>query len=235
MLHWPDYSAHGPQPINHESSNKRSSIGRQHLAHKRSISRVIPRVHKPLKNMQEIRLFELSPGDESAEIHGTLHHKALNETGPFEALSYTWTLAFKSSTLKTPDGDLPITPALEAALRRIRRTTTPRLLWIDAICIDQENFHEKASQIRMLKSIFRSAETVVAWLGKDHMNSHSAIEALLQIRAAELGPDQWPHGLPTVPESWHDGYPLPNDSIWEDIDALFKRRWFKRVSGFSIS
>lgn len=51
-------------------------------------------------------------------------------------------------------------------------------LWADAICIDQTSNEERASQILLMEDIFRSAETVYAWLGEAQDGSHKAIELL---------------------------------------------------------
>lgn len=39
--------------------------------------------------------------------------------------------------------------------------------WIDAICIDQENLNERNVQVSMMPTIYRSAESVLVWLGVD--------------------------------------------------------------------
>jgi hypothetical protein len=41
-------------------------------------------------------------------------------------------------------------------------------IWIDAICIDQENFKEREHQVQQMGHIFSQATTVVSWLGNDH-------------------------------------------------------------------
>ena len=60
-----------------------------------------------------------------------------------------------------------IGPKLAAALRRLRNDTTSRILWVDAICINQTDDLEKADQIRMLGFIYQNAYQVLVWLGLD--------------------------------------------------------------------
>jgi hypothetical protein len=42
------------------------------------------------------------------------------------------------------------------------------MLWIDQLCIDQENNDEKGPQIQLMGDIYRTACEVVIWLGEDH-------------------------------------------------------------------
>ena len=51
-------------------------------------------------------------------------------------------------------------------LKIARRKYHDRLFWIDAICIDQHNNAQKASQVRRMDEIYANAEDVFIWLGK---------------------------------------------------------------------
>jgi hypothetical protein len=57
-----------------------------------------------------------------------------------------------------------VTKNLDKALRRLRHPTTTRVLWADAVCINQVNSDEKSTQIPLMARIFRGASTVLAWL-----------------------------------------------------------------------
>lgn len=58
------------------------------------------------------------------------------------------------------------TKHLHAALRRLQQPTTPRLVWIDQICIDQANTAEKNSTVSIMAEIYRRARRTVVWLGE---------------------------------------------------------------------
>jgi hypothetical protein len=45
--------------------------------------------------------------------------------------------------------------------------------WIDAICIDQGNLHERNHQVQMMELIYRKAESVYAWLGEEDEAAYS--------------------------------------------------------------
>jgi hypothetical protein len=60
---------------------------------------------------------------------------------------------------------LAITKNLHDALLRLRLPTQPRLVWTDAICINQEDIEERGSQVKLMGDIYRFADSVVIWLG----------------------------------------------------------------------
>ncbi|KAG4255443.1 hypothetical protein FPRO04_03975 [Fusarium proliferatum] len=84
----------------------------------------------------------------------------------YEALSYTW--GDPEPTKRILVNGLPfwISANLFAALRQLRLPERPRLLWIDAICINQNDLIEKAGQVGMMFSIYLKAYRVVVWLGQ---------------------------------------------------------------------
>lgn len=64
------------------------------------------------------------------------------------------------------------------ALLHLRLGDRPRWLWVDAICINQEDMAEKSFQIPMTTSIYRNAQKVVTWLGEHKDNSALAITGM---------------------------------------------------------
>ena len=185
--------------------------------------------YQPLRNHREIRLLELFPGRDEMPLEGIIHHVSVDSPGEYWAISYVWGPHPKPFYFQTGEGKIPITVSLHGALRCIRDREVSTLLWADAICIDQEKCLEKSIQIRLMKTIFQSAEGIIAWLGEEKDNSDRAIETLLQIRTTTLKPDVWPDGLPAVPLSW-TGRKIPSvtDNAWEDINLLLRRDWFRR-------
>lgn len=185
--------------------------------------------YRPLRNHREIRLLELFPGRDEMPLEGVIHHVSVDSPGQYWAISYVWGAALKPFYFQTCEGKIPITVSLHGALQCIRDREVSTLLWADAICIDQERCLEKSIQIRLMRTIFQSAEGVIAWLGDEKDNSHRAIETLLQIRMITLRPDVWPDDLPAVPLSWAGrNIPSMTDNAWGDINLFFSRDWFRR-------
>jgi hypothetical protein len=62
------------------------------------------------------------------------------------------------------------------ALRRLRSTSKSRLLWIDAICINQRNLDERAEQVPLMGKIYSGASKVVVWVGEEDDASRVAMK-----------------------------------------------------------
>ena len=63
------------------------------------------------------------------------------------------------------------------ALQRLRNTSEPRLLWIDAICIDQHNIKDRNHQVARMRDIYAHALRVLIWLGMSDAEIDEAIDA----------------------------------------------------------
>ena len=100
--------------------------------------------YTPLDPSQpEIRLFRLHPGSGASPISGNLFHVSLDDKPAYEALSYCWGDA-NDRQLVTVDGkDFSVTTNLHIALRYLRNEEDERTLWIDAVCVNQEDFTER--------------------------------------------------------------------------------------------
>lgn len=57
-----------------------------------------------------------------------------------------------------------VTNTLAAALRMLRHPPEG-YLWVDAICINQNDTGERGSQVAKMTDIYRHAEQVIVWLG----------------------------------------------------------------------
>lgn len=108
---------------------------------------------------------------------------------------------------------LPVTQNLESALRHLRNTRR-RVLWIDALSINQGDFAERSEQVMRMGIIFSQAKNVCVWLGPAAENSDEAMDFVDQV--SHLGRlDQ----LVSDPDS------IDN---WKALAALMRRPWFSR-------
>jgi len=73
-----------------------------------------------------------------------------------------------------------ITKSLELALRALEAYKAGRKLWIDQICINQQNPDEKVLQIPLMGDIYALAEQSVSWLGQSKNGSDKALDILDQ-------------------------------------------------------
>jgi hypothetical protein len=73
---------------------------------------------------------------------------------------------------------LHVTQNLYTALLRLQDHSCSRIIWVDAICIDQANEKEKEYQIPLVAEIYAKASRVVVWLGEAEADSDRALEAI---------------------------------------------------------
>ncbi|KAH8669680.1 heterokaryon incompatibility protein-domain-containing protein [Tricladium varicosporioides] len=93
-------------------------------------------------------------------------HVALQHAPLFEAVSYVWGNAKRSKSLALPkEQQLPITESVSEALRFLVQAQKTGYLWIDQICIDQQNIAERGYQVEMMGNIYTRANRVIVWLG----------------------------------------------------------------------
>ena len=121
----------------------------------------------------EIRLLQLheSSGHGSAKTLSAdlktirLHNNDGSASTEFEALSYYWGTEKADRPLSLNGAPFFIRPNLHAALRELCKGKTERVLWIDAICINQADVDERSEQVRMMSSIYQHAARVIIWIG----------------------------------------------------------------------
>src|ERR1700712_1451265 len=91
------------------------------------------------------RLVRLLAADASSAIQCELMEAWYTEGDggmPYEALSYTWGGREKNVKISVNEREMCITQNLYDAMQHLRFPDQDRILWIDAICIDQENDKE---------------------------------------------------------------------------------------------
>jgi hypothetical protein len=84
----------------------------------------------------------------------------------YESLSYVWGESKKDETILLDDKSLEVTQSLRTALSYLRLSDEERILWIDQICIDQENPDERSHQVLQMSKIYKEATRNIAWLGE---------------------------------------------------------------------
>ncbi|KAE9365590.1 HET-domain-containing protein [Stipitochalara longipes BDJ] len=112
-----------------------------------------------------IRLLKLHPGRGSKRLEASLEEVPLSSELDYEAVSYCWGEAEDVSTISCNDRQLQVPRRLEVALRNMRYSDKPRILWADAICINQLDTSEKESQVQLMRIIFSNAKRTLIFLG----------------------------------------------------------------------
>lgn len=118
----------------------------------------------------EIRLVTLLPGKARDAIRCTLSTASLDSAPEFTALSYAWGDPSETKPITVDGEPFDVTVNLELGLRAIRKRWRRRVLWIDAICINQKDDLEKNVQVPQMGWLYSTAPAVLAWLGPSNLN-----------------------------------------------------------------
>lgn len=111
-----------------------------------------------LSDPSAIRLVVLLPSVEKhADIVCVLCNGALSrsESDQYEALSYVWGDSLKRRPITVSNQQFQATENLELALRHLRQRDRPRVLWIDSLCINQNDVAESNAKVQQLDRIYR--------------------------------------------------------------------------------
>jgi hypothetical protein len=119
---------------------------------------------------REIRVAHILPGTWTDPISCELHVVSLDDSPQYEALSYVWGNAAITAPITVNSCELQVTTNLSAALRRLRKDRETRVIWIDAICINQKSVQERNEQVSLMGEIYEETKEVIIWLG-DHVEA----------------------------------------------------------------
>jgi Heterokaryon incompatibility protein (HET) len=210
----------------------------------RRVTEYEPYAYTPLPDRHSIRLLEIHPGS-SPEIFCSLQCVRLPSRPSYDALSYTWgdprTPLFQAIASEQYRRQhcvicngfaIYVTANLYHALQRLRRVQhdmTPgeipllqKYVWIDAVCINQQDQAERNSQVSLMDEIYKGAQIVISWLGKRDIWTDRALR--LVTRLSESPPDQVGQYQPLSLR-----YPDIKSQDWESLVAFFRLAYFRRA------
>ena len=181
----------------------------------------------------EIRLLHLLPDEHHDAPRILLKHCRLtdDDVPDYEALSYTWgdaKILMNVAVGRYGGMLISVTENLATALPYLRKKTSTRVLWIEAICVDQRNLKERGQQVSLMPALYSRAHAVVVWLGQSTDDSNLAVDGL-EILASK-SPEDWSASIPFHPSNKGRAAKLPlTEGHWRALHDLFKRPWFGRL------
>lgn len=223
-----------------------------------------PFQYTPLdKSKSEIRLLWLPQSTvQSNPILGcSLIHTSLDNVPDFVALSYCWGGQSTDRPVAIDGSHVYVTESLETALLNLLSGERGLFLWVDAICINQQDDLEKTSQVQVMRHIYRAAVQVLIWLGPSTEETDCAIQdisflgkLLIDIGVLELVAEKRRELLPWLTQpsdgskaaairhrllTFMDWYRKAacedgEDPLWWLSSELANRQWF-RVSSRSLT
>ncbi|KAF4499446.1 het-6-heterokaryon incompatibility [Fusarium agapanthi] len=135
--------------------------------------------YQPLKS-DKLRLLNVEAGDDDS-IRVELKTVKSRTSQRFWALSYVWGATENPATILLNDQPFSITRNLYNALYQYRRhafdgyDSDKAMLWVDAICINQNDQVEKSIQVPRMSEIYGQCERVLAWLGPVNSDEESHV------------------------------------------------------------
>lgn len=187
----------------------------------------------PVNRPGMIRLVTMNPGNEDDPIVVTLACASLDDPETqFHGLSYVWGSTAEPVVITCNGVEFKATRNLPSALRRLRVNRQYKL-WIDAICINQNDREERANQVKQMHQIYSTAKPVWIDLGEP-VPEMQRVFALMHKLVEVLGDDE----NDTTPiDYWKFediGLPAWDDTVWVHWQEMLARPYFRRVWVVSV-
>ena len=171
----------------------------------------------------------MEPDVDQNKLVCRLEHHTLDEHPKYIALSYEWGDDKITTKLQCDDGFLHITKNLEAVLYVLRQRRKRRWLWVDAICICQNDPDEKAAQIQIMRHIYARAMQTIVWLGEAGDDGFLAIGLIYTLNHYILQHPEW-KGKMVQDDLYNLGISRTSRPLlWQALSRFFDRSYFHRV------
>ena len=128
----------------------------------------------------EIRVLDLDAGIAKSPLSGHLRHVSLDvpERPRYETISYAWGETTLAGHILVDGGIINIPASAVFALQCMRMPDKQRALWIDCICIDQQDEMEKNHQVALMPDIYTNSHQTLSYIGEDDGTATKAFEGI---------------------------------------------------------
>lgn len=201
-------------------------------------------IYQPLnRDCNEVRVLRLFGLGEDGLLHGELEVVSLlADTRPnYEAISYCWGEISGRGCMLLNDIVFEAPASAIKVLKQFRpkefSRQEPRILWIDAVCINQSDIEERGHQVGIMGQVFQSCQQALIWLGDSDGDVPKAVWSIeLASREARARTGDYRTYHEAINEPWN---PSVDPSYSQDLlaagfdfyslDAFLGRPWFRRV------
>jgi hypothetical protein len=183
----------GPRPPKHVRRGEFETKDTMNPAH-RLMPEQLSHVYPERLETGAARVLVLCPGSPFDEIKCELRQRKLltqgylDEVSSYEALSYVWGKEIERDTIILCGSRFPVTRNLAEALTYLRLPKHNRMLWVDAVCINQYDEKEKELQVKSMHMIYKLAKRVIAWLGPPDTASTLAFSTMKMVQQLDSPP-----------------------------------------------
>jgi hypothetical protein len=185
-------------------------------------------IYHRLEQEKEIRLIKLLPGSPVHKICCELFTVSLQDPSrpQYEALSYVWGNPAETLTIKVNRRDFNVTTNLHSAIHHLRQKDSERILWIDAMSINQSDTKEQNQQVHIMAEIYTCAHDVIIWLGSQTNYSERALELLEIIARSGHGAESPIWKNDATGDFLSDSELV---QVFKPLQELGKNSWFTRI------
>ncbi|KAH8730504.1 heterokaryon incompatibility protein-domain-containing protein [Phaeosphaeriaceae sp. PMI808] len=149
-----------------------------------------PKTYKYLAlGEMEFRLVKILP-ETMSKLKCEILHRSLNDAPDYIAISYAWGDGLDTKPLRLAGAVIPVAASLYDTLEAVRQKKLETLVWVDALCIDQQNKDERATQVRLMGHIYSRAMSAAIWLGPAADKSPLAMQLLHEVANHRVPPER---------------------------------------------
>ena len=186
-------------------------------------------VYQPLLPGQ-IRLLRIFKDSADLEII----HTNIASAPDYNAVSYTWNGESRNRSFligRPVPSRLNVIRNIVISLPHLTRNATTNYLWVDGICINQDDEAEKEVQIPLMRQIYTLCRSCLVWLGSSTPVCEIAFNfmprMIEKLKTYEDCSQVWEEeGISVVSEN------VLEAPLWKGIVDIFSRPWFQRVWTF---
>lgn len=190
--------------------------------------------HRLDQSKKEFRLLKLKPGSRQQIVQCSMHSAFL--TGPtlpeYETISYVWGSSNLDGRIYVNGNKLDVPISAERVLRQMRAESEQRTLWLDAICINQNDTADRNYQVRLMSDIYSKSASGLIWLGEDDGTAGETLHTLEALHnEAQRETDDFRTFKEAVWPGWWDTYGPRTLAKYdpECVARFFERPWFARL------
>lgn len=143
--------------------------------------------------------------------------KSLGDNPPYEALSYAWGDTNDCIRILVNYEYYTIRRNLHSALGSLRNPQSIRVFWVDALCINQYDLHERNHQVQMMGDIYQSATSVLVYLGQATEQTETDMQRLESFLQPHIQGKDAPWSHIAVPD------------LERSVSNILSRTWFERI------
>lgn len=189
-------------------------------------------IYMPLPSPSHIRVLTIQPGVNDDTLVASFDILDLDTVSlPFEAISYQWSEGGDQKAPMYLEGEMvSINTYLRSILLRLRLERHARILWADAICINQADHVERLQQVTIMQRIYSRAVRVIGFVGKDYVHAGDCFDAIKVLTATWFDAQKSSNegtGTSLTPGNIYPGG--MNEADMGKIVAIFQSGYWRRL------